>query len=82
VGKTGLALAADLPEVVPMEFAREFQASTVHLRLPDAFFDGIVAESAAVPGRIWRATFDGILAYDDTTELAASPRRRCCADFS
>ena len=55
---------------VPVEFVREFQAGTVHTRLPDAFFDGIVAESAALPGRIWRAAFDGILAYADTDELA------------
>ena len=64
------AALADLPEAVPVEFAREFQAGTVHTRLPDAFFDGIVAESAALPGRIWRAAFDGILAYADTDELA------------
>jgi non-heme chloroperoxidase len=63
------ALIADLPDPVPVEFAREFQASTVHLRLPDSFFEGIVAESAAVPARIWRRTFDGLLAYDDTAEL-------------
>ena len=63
------ALVAELPDPVPLEFAREFQASTVHTRLPDAFFDGIVAESAALPARIWRSTFDGILAYDDTAEL-------------
>ena len=64
------AALADLPETVPVEFAREFQAGTVHTRLPDAFFDGIVAESAALPGRIWRAAFDAILAYTDTAELA------------
>jgi non-heme chloroperoxidase len=64
------ALVAELPDPVPVEFARQFQASTVHVRLPDPFFDGIVAESAAIPARIWRRTFDGILAYDDTAELA------------
>ena len=55
---------------VPVEFAREFQAGTMHTRPPDAFFDGIVKESTALPGRIWRAAFDGILAYADTAELA------------
>src|SRR4029453_16892800 len=64
------AALADLPETVPVDFAREFRAGTVHTRLRDAFFDGILAESAALPGRIWRAAFDGILASADTAELA------------
>lgn len=63
------AQVIDLPDPVPVAFAEEFQAGTVHGRLPQAFFDGIVAESAALPARIWRATFDGILAFDDTAEL-------------
>ncbi|GAA1284869.1 alpha/beta hydrolase [Pseudonocardia aurantiaca] len=64
------ALLTELPDPVPVDFAREFQAGTVHVRLPDAFFDGIVAESAAIPARVWRRTFDGILAFDDRSELA------------
>ncbi|HXV92154.1 MAG TPA: alpha/beta hydrolase [Pseudonocardia sp.] len=63
-------LIADLPDPVPVEFAREFAAGTVHVRLPDPFFDGVVAESAAVPARVWRSTWEGFLAYDDTAELA------------
>jgi pimeloyl-ACP methyl ester carboxylesterase len=63
-------LVADLTDPVPVEFAREFQAGTVHRRLPEAFFDGIVAESATLPARIWRATFDAIMAFDDSAALA------------
>jgi pimeloyl-ACP methyl ester carboxylesterase len=64
------ALLTDLPDPVPLAFAREFQASTVHARLPDAFFDGIVAESAAAPEHVWRKAFDGLMAFDDTADLA------------
>jgi pimeloyl-ACP methyl ester carboxylesterase len=63
-------LVTDLPDPVPLAFAREFQASTVHVRLPDAFFDGIVAESAAAPADVWRRAFAGLLAFDDTADLA------------
>lgn len=63
-------LLRDLPDPVPLAFAREFQASTVHVRLPDAFFDGIVAESAAATADVWRRAFAGLLAFDDTADLA------------
>ncbi len=64
------ALLPDLPDQVPLTFAREFQPSTVHLRLPDPFFDGIVAESAAAPAPVWRRAFAGVMAFDDTADLA------------
>ena len=63
-------LIADLPDPVPVEFAREFQASTVHVRLPDPFFDGLIAESAAAPAHVWRRAFEGLMAYNDTADLA------------
>jgi pimeloyl-ACP methyl ester carboxylesterase len=59
----------ELPDPVPIEFAREFQASTAHVPLPEAFFDGIVAESVTSPSRVWREVFDGLLALDDEAQL-------------
>jgi pimeloyl-ACP methyl ester carboxylesterase len=64
------ALLTELPDPVPLAFAREFQASTVHVRLPDAFFDGIVAESATAPAHVWRRTFASVMAFGDTADLA------------
>jgi pimeloyl-ACP methyl ester carboxylesterase len=60
----------DLPDPVPVEFARQFQASTVHAPVPAEFFERLVAESLKLPGRLWRAVLDGILAFEDTDRLA------------
>jgi len=59
----------DLPDPIPVEFAREFQAGTVHHPVPPEFFDRIVAESLKLPARLWRATIDGLVDYDATTRL-------------
>jgi pimeloyl-ACP methyl ester carboxylesterase len=58
-----------LPDPVPTEFARDFQASTAHVPLPEPFFDRIVAESRKLPARLWRAALDALLAYDDAKQL-------------
>lgn len=44
----------DLPDPIPAEFARDFQASTAHRPLPAEFFERIVAESLKLPPRLWR----------------------------
>ena len=59
-----------LPDPVPIDFAREFQASTAYVPLPEPFFEGILAESLKLPSRLWREVFDAILAYDDWGQLA------------
>jgi pimeloyl-ACP methyl ester carboxylesterase len=59
----------DLPDPVPMEFVREFQASTLHAPIPDEFFDALVAESRKAPARVWRSALDGLLAFDDASAL-------------
>jgi pimeloyl-ACP methyl ester carboxylesterase len=59
-----------LEDPVPADFVREFQASTIHAPLPDAFFEGVVAESLKVPARVWRAALAGILALDDAEAVA------------
>lgn len=59
----------DLRDPVPVEFAREFQAGTAHVPLPESFFEGIVAESLKLPARLWREVFDHLLAHDDWDQL-------------
>lgn len=63
------ASVRDLADPVPVEFAREFQASTACVPLPDAFFEGLVAESIKLPARLWREVFDNLLAFDDVAQL-------------
>jgi pimeloyl-ACP methyl ester carboxylesterase len=63
------AALPDLPDPVPVEFAREFQASTAFTPLPESFFERVVTESLKLPGRLWRDVFDGLLAHDDSAHL-------------
>jgi pimeloyl-ACP methyl ester carboxylesterase len=58
-----------LPDPVPVEFARAFQAGTAYRPLPDAFFDRIVSESLKLPSRLWRDVFDRLLEHDDRADL-------------
>jgi pimeloyl-ACP methyl ester carboxylesterase len=59
----------DLPDPIPLAFAREFQASTAYRPLPADFFEQIVAESMKLPPRLWRLAFESLLEYDDRREL-------------
>jgi non-heme chloroperoxidase len=58
-----------LPDPVPAEFAREFQASTVCAPVPPEFFERVVAESLKLPARLWGTVLDGLLAFNDADEL-------------
>ncbi len=60
----------DLLDPIPMEFAREFQASTAYRPLPPEFFERIIAESLKLPPRLWRLAIDRLIEYDDTQQLA------------
>jgi pimeloyl-ACP methyl ester carboxylesterase len=60
----------DLPDPVPVDFAREFAASALHAPIPESFFDGLVAECRKAPAHVWRAALAGLLAVDDVPELA------------
>jgi pimeloyl-ACP methyl ester carboxylesterase len=60
----------DLADPVPIDFAREFQASTMHLPIPDDFFEGLLAESLKLPARLWREVFESIVTYDDASDVA------------
>jgi non-heme chloroperoxidase len=63
------ASVRDLADPIPVAFAREFQASTIHVPVPEPFFEGLLAESLKLPARLWREVFEGLLAYDDTEQL-------------
>jgi pimeloyl-ACP methyl ester carboxylesterase len=59
----------DLPDPVPVEFARDFQAGTVYCPLPAEFFERIVAESLKLPARLWREMIDRLVEYGDANQL-------------
>ena len=51
-----------LSDPVPVEFAREFQESTLFVRPREAFVDSVVSESAKLPAHVWQGVIDGMLA--------------------
>ena len=63
-------MVRDLPDPIPVEFARDFQASTAYRPLPPEFFERIIAESLKLPPRLWRLAIDRLVEYDDTQQLA------------
>jgi pimeloyl-ACP methyl ester carboxylesterase len=60
----------DLPDPIPVEFARDFQASTLYRPVPTEFFERIVTESLKLPPRLWRVAIDRLVEYDDSQQLA------------
>jgi non-heme chloroperoxidase len=54
-----------LEDPVPVQFARELQGAAAHVPLPEPFFEGLVAESLKLPARVWKATLEGLFAFDD-----------------
>jgi pimeloyl-ACP methyl ester carboxylesterase len=65
------ASVAAFGDAVPVGFIEAFQSGTAARPLPPEFFAGILAESARVPARVWRAMMRGILRFDARAELAA-----------
>ena len=64
------ATLATLPDPIPEEFVREFQLSTMHLAVPPAFLDTVVAESRSVPARVWRDLFAAMVVPEAVAPLA------------
>jgi non-heme chloroperoxidase len=60
----------ELPDPIPVTFAREFQSSTIHHPIPPAFFDRLLNESLKLPPRLWRVLIDRMIDYDGTAELS------------
>ena len=71
--KEGMRPLADPLQLV---FVREFQASALHIPVPEQFFAGIVNESLKAPARVCQSAFDGLLAFDDAGQLERITRRR------
>ena len=65
------AALRDLPDPIPIAFAREFQAGTAYRELPADFFDRIVEESMKLPPRLWRVLIDRLLEHDDRGQLSS-----------
>ena len=63
------AAVRELADPVAEEFVREFQAGTLYLPVPEAFFERVIAESGKLPARVWRSALDGLLASDDADRL-------------
>lgn len=75
VGDTALAHFVDsvvggLTDPIGPGFARSFVLDTSSAALPPDLLETLIGEVQKVPVRIWRAMFAGLLAYDDTSELA------------
>ena len=58
-----------LTDPIDPSFAREFQQSTLAREVPQDFFETAVRESLKVEARVWRATFEGFLDVDNSSEL-------------
>jgi pimeloyl-ACP methyl ester carboxylesterase len=52
---------AQLPDAVPEDFAREFQSSTIHHPVPEAFLDRVVAECRKAPAWVWHGALAGLI---------------------
>ena len=69
-GVEEFARAVDsLADPVPREFVDEFQRSTVHEPVPEAFMNTVIDESLRLPARVWRALMDGMLAAEPAVAL-------------
>jgi non-heme chloroperoxidase len=58
-----------LSDPVPVEFAREFQESTVYRPLPEDFMQRVVRESLKLPARVWRSVLKGLMDMVDTSVI-------------
>jgi non-heme chloroperoxidase len=58
-----------LPEPVPVEFARDFQLSTIHDNVSEAFVNKAVLESLKLPARVWRGLMQGMIEMEPAVAL-------------
>ncbi|WP_119304820.1 alpha/beta fold hydrolase [Dongia deserti] len=59
-----------MTDPIELDVVRAFQASTLAQPVRDEFFKVVVAESARLPLRIWRAALKKLATYDDFVELS------------
>jgi non-heme chloroperoxidase len=58
-----------LSDPIDPAFVRDFAAGTFARPVDEAFLESMIAESLAVPARVWRGTFSALREYDDASEL-------------
>jgi pimeloyl-ACP methyl ester carboxylesterase len=58
-----------LTDPVDPAVAREFQTGTLARPLPAAFLEMVIQESLKLPARVWKATFEALMADDFSGEL-------------
>ena len=58
-----------LTDPVDAGFVREIQKSALAQPVPEEFFETLVQEALKVPAHVWRASFEGFLEDDLSTEL-------------
>lgn len=63
------SVVSDLDDPISPDFARSFVVNTSSQNVAPDLVDLLVEEILAVPARVWKQTFAGLLAYDDQTEL-------------
>jgi non-heme chloroperoxidase len=65
-----LEIVRGLEDPISRDFARDFQASTLRVPIPDPYFQGLLDLSLRAPARVWRASFESIMAFDDRADIA------------
>ena len=63
----------ELPDEVPLQFAADFQKSTVHAAVPTEFMDAMIAGSQKMPGRVWKALAEGFIEEPAIEPLSRVP---------
>jgi pimeloyl-ACP methyl ester carboxylesterase len=67
------AAVAGFTDPVPLDFIREFQLSTIHVPVPDAFLARVIDESRRLSAATWQALLDGMMAMDPVVALRNTP---------
>ncbi len=63
------SVVSNLEDPISQEFARSFVVDTSSIDVPPELRDQLVEELLKVPARVWHETFEGLLQYDDMSEL-------------
>ncbi len=60
---------SNMEDPIDLDFVRAFQVSTLAQPVPAEFFATVVAESARLPARVWRAVLRRLLQFDLSQDL-------------
>lgn len=63
------SVVSELDDPISPDFARSFVVDTSSQKVAPDLVDLLVEDVLAVPARVWKQTFAGLLAYDDRAEL-------------